>query len=106
MFTAWAFVSWVFAVAPLLAMLRDLPPLASLRAAANTGRLRGRLIEINLVMGIVKIALLVLAMVFSATPLPFQDVATREFLAWWWAGVAVIYCCGRIFSTSRGCLPT
>ena len=29
--------------------------------------------EINLVMGIVKLALIVLAMVFSATPLPFSD---------------------------------
>jgi hypothetical protein len=32
-----------------------------------------KLAEINLVMGIVKIALLVLAMVFSAAPLPFVD---------------------------------
>ena len=38
-----------------------------------------------------KIALLVLAMVFSATPLPFESVTTPGFLAWWSAGVAVLY---------------
>ena len=51
--------------------------------------------EINLVMGIVKIALIVLAMVFSATPLPFESVATPEFLAWWWVGVR---CCTLVAS--------
>jgi hypothetical protein len=39
----------------------------------------------------VKIALLVLGMVFSATPLPFESVTTPAFLAWWWAGVTLIY---------------
>ena len=33
----------------------------------------GKLVEVNLVMGIVKLALIVLAMVFSAAPLPFSD---------------------------------
>ncbi|HUB53392.1 MAG TPA: hypothetical protein VL986_14650, partial [Terracidiphilus sp.] len=32
-----------------------------------------KLVEINLVMGIAKIALAVVAMVFSAAPLPFSD---------------------------------
>ncbi len=91
LFTAWAFVSWAFYVAPLIAMLRNLNPLASLVAAFRLGPLSGKLVEVNLVMGIVKIALIVLAMVFSATPLPFQDVTTPEFLAWWWAGVALLY---------------
>ena len=45
-----------------------------------------KLVEINLVMGIVKIALMVLALVFSACPLPFESVATPEFLTWWWMG--------------------
>jgi hypothetical protein len=91
MYTAWAFVSWVLAVAPLLAMLRNLGPGASLRAALRLGPARGKLAEISLVLAIVKVALIVLAMVFSATPLPFQDVTTPEFLAWWWAGVALLY---------------
>ena len=91
LFTAWAFVSWVFTIAPLLAMLRDLGPPASLRRALQLGVLKSKLMEINLVLGVVKIALIVLAMVFSATPLPFQSVTTPEFLAWWWAGVTLIY---------------
>jgi hypothetical protein len=32
-----------------------------------------KLVEINLVLGIVKLALIVVAMVFSAAPLPFSD---------------------------------
>jgi hypothetical protein len=91
MFTAWAFVSWYLSVAPLLAMLNDTGPLASLAAAGRLGVLKTKLVEVNLIMGIVKIALIVLAMVFSATPLPFQDVTTPEFLAWWWAGVTLLY---------------
>ena len=42
-------------------------------------------------MGIVKIALIVLALVFSACPLPFSTVETQEFLTWWWIGVGVWY---------------
>ena len=91
LFTLWAVVSWVFSVAPLLAMLRGSGVLASLKAARRLGPLKGKLVEINLVMGIVKIALIVLAMVFSATPLPFESVTTPEFLAWWWVGVTVFY---------------
>ena len=90
-FTLWAFLSWFLSVAPLLAMLRNLGAGGSLVAATRLGPLKGKLIEVNLVMGIVKIALIVLAMVFSATPLPFQDVTTPEFLAWWWAGVSLLY---------------
>jgi hypothetical protein len=91
MFTLWAIVSWVFSVAPLLAMRDNLGAGASLAAAFRLGQLRSRLIEINLVMGIVKIALIVLAMVLSASPLPFESVATPQFMAWWYAGVTVLY---------------
>jgi hypothetical protein len=91
LFTLWAFVSWYLSVAPLLAMLSNLGPLPSLAAAARLGPLKTRLVEVNLVMGIVKIALVVLAMVFSATPLPFESVTSAEFLAWWWAGVTFLY---------------
>lgn len=97
LFTLWAIVSWVFSVAPLLAMLRGLGPAASLRAAFDLGPLRSKLVEINLVMGIVKIALIVLAMVFSACPLPFESVTTPTFLAWWWVGVTVLYLLGSDF---------
>ncbi len=91
LFTLWAAVSWVLSVAPLLAMLRGSGVGESLRAAFRLGPLKGKLVEINLVMGIVKIALMVLAMVFSATPLPFESVTTPGFLMWWWVGVTVLY---------------
>jgi len=42
-------------------------------------------------MGIVKIALIVLAIVLSATPLPFESVTTPEFLTAWWVGVTLLY---------------
>ena len=90
-FTTWAVLSWVFFVAPLLAMLENRGVLASMRAAFGLGGLKSKLVEINLVMGIVKIALIVLAMVFSATPLPFESVTTPQFLANWWAGVTLLY---------------
>jgi hypothetical protein len=91
LFTLWAVVSWAVSVAPLLAMLRGLGAIGSLAAAFRLGPLRSKLVEINLVMGIVKIALIVLALVFSATPLPFESVTTPEFLTWWCVGVTVLY---------------
>ncbi len=97
LFSLWAVVSWVFSVAPLLAMLRGLGVVASLRAATQLGHLKSKLVEVNLVMGIVKIALIVLAMVFSACPLPFESVTTQSFLTNWWIGVTVLYCLGSDF---------
>lgn len=91
LFTLWAVVSWIFSVAPLLAILRDVGVGASLKAAFRLGPLKSKLVEINLVMGIVKIALMVLALVFSATPLPFESVTTPAFLTLWWIGVGVLY---------------
>jgi len=97
LFTLWAVVSWALSIAPLLAMLKGLGVGGSLAAAFRVGPLKAKLVEINLVMGIVKIALIVLAMVFSATPLPFESVTTPEFLFWWWAGVTVVYFLGSDF---------
>jgi hypothetical protein len=91
LFTLWAVVSWTVSIAPLVAMLKDVGVGKSLAVAFRLGPLKSKLVEINLVMGIVKIALIVLAMVFSATPLPFESVTTPEFLAWWWVGITVLY---------------
>jgi hypothetical protein len=90
-FIAWALTSWVLSIAPTLATLHNLSPWEALRAAAHLGPMRGKLIEINLVMGIVKVALVVLALVFSSTPLPFESYTTPEFLQVWWAGVILFY---------------
>ena len=91
LFTGWAAVNWIVNVAPLLAMRDGLDAVASLGAALRLGPMRGKLVEINLVLGIVKIALLVLAMVFSACPLPFETFATADFMREWWAAVILFY---------------
>ncbi|QNI38647.1 hypothetical protein H7846_14145 [Edaphobacter sp. 4G125] len=91
LFTLWAIVSWFLSIAPLLAMLCNLGAGSSLTASFRLGPLKSKLVEVNLVMGIVKIALLVLAMVFSATPLPFESIATQDFLNVWWTIVALLY---------------
>jgi len=73
-FTVWALVSWVLSIAPLLMLLEKCSALSALGRSLSLGReFAGKLAEINLVMGIVKLALMVLAMVFSAAPLPFND---------------------------------
>ena len=97
LFVLWGLGSWALSVAPLLAMLRNLGVVQSLRAAFQLGELKSKLVEINLVMGIVKIALIVLAMVFSATPLPFEGVTTQDFLINWWIGVTLLYFIGSDF---------
>jgi hypothetical protein len=91
LFVLWAAVSWILRIAPVLAMSRGLGAVESLRAAMRLGPLRSKLAEINLVMGIVKVALLVLAMVLSACPLPFESVESQTFLMSWWIGVGVLY---------------
>ena len=91
LFTFSALTGWIFSVAPLFAMIHGSGPLESVRRALRLGTLRNGLIEINLVLGIVKLALLVLAMVLSACPLPFQSVMTDQFLFWWNVGVTVWY---------------
>jgi hypothetical protein len=73
-FTAWALGSWTLSVAPLLVLLENRSALSALSQSFRLGKpFTSKLAEINLVMGIVKIALIVLAMVFSAAPLPFSD---------------------------------
>jgi hypothetical protein len=73
-FTVWALASWAVSIAPLLALLEDCSAVSALGRSLRLGKaFTSKLAEINLVMGIVKIALLVLAMVFSAAPLPFAS---------------------------------
>jgi hypothetical protein len=91
LYVLWAICSWPFQLTPLLAMAENIGPWPALLAAWRSNAVRGKLIEINLVMHIVRIALLVLAMVFSASPLPFSSVETQTFLECWSAGVIVLY---------------
>jgi hypothetical protein len=90
-FTFWALVSWVFSVAPLIALLENTSALGCLGRSLRLGPLTSKLVEVNLVLGIVKLALVVLAMVFSATPLPFASVMVGTPLYLWWAAVTLVY---------------
>ena len=91
MFVVWSAVSWALSLAPLLAMVRNLGTSASLAAAFQIGPMRSKLIEINLVTGIVRIMLIVLAMALSACPLPFESLATPQFMVWWYGFVTILY---------------
>ncbi len=102
-FCAWALVSWALAVAPLLALLEDCSASAAIGRALRLGKgFTSKLAEINLVMGIVKIALAVLAMVFSAAPLPFSDELGPEAMrAVTIASVAFFFIANDIFQVVR-----
>jgi hypothetical protein len=92
LYVAWGVFSWFLQLAPPLAMRENLGALAALRAALGSSKeLRGKLIEVNLVMNIVRIALSVLAMVMSASPLAFQTVATQQFFVIWWCVAVLLY---------------
>ncbi|HET9087581.1 MAG TPA: hypothetical protein VFN53_08665 [Acidobacteriaceae bacterium] len=96
MFCFWAAAGWVFSIAPLLVALQDAGMIAAIRESLGLGHgslrgLRPKLVEINLVLGIVKAALIVLAMVFCATPMPFKEEINGNALYGWWAFVTVMY---------------
>lgn len=90
-------MSWVFAAAPIVAMREDAGTLQSLRGAAQAHGARAGMMEINLVLSVVKIMLLVLAMAFSAFPLPFTTIVTEEYVLMWSALVALGYFAGSDF---------
>jgi len=91
-FTAWAVVCGPVAIAPILMLLEERSALSSLGQSLRLGKaFTGKLVEINLVMGIVKLALLVLAMVLSAAPLPFSDQLGAETLHWITTVAAIFY---------------
>jgi hypothetical protein len=74
LFTVWALVSWALSIAPLVMLLEGRSAVSALGQSLKLGKaFTGKLVEINLVMGIVNLALIVLAMVLSAAPTPFSD---------------------------------
>ena len=91
-FTAWALLSWPFSMAPLLMLLEKRSALSALGRSFCLGKpMTAKLVEINLVMGIVKLALVVLAMVLSAAPLPFSDQLGLDALHVVWAVATVFF---------------
>jgi hypothetical protein len=91
-FMLWAFVSWSVAIAPMLVLLEDRTAISALRQSLRLSRsFRSKLVETNLVMGIVKLALIVLAMVFSAVLVPFSDQVGTAALHIEWLIVSAFY---------------
>jgi hypothetical protein len=91
-FTLWALVSWAVSIAPLLVLLENCSPAAALARSLRLGKpFTSKLVEINLVMGIVKLALLVVAMVFSSVLIPFSEEVGAGALHLEWIIVSVFY---------------
>jgi hypothetical protein len=91
-FTAWALLSWALSIAPLLMLLEGRSALSSFGQSFRLGKaFTGKLMEINLVMGIVKLALMVLAMVLSAAPLPFSDQLGSDALHVLWVAATIFF---------------
>jgi hypothetical protein len=91
-FTVWALLGWIVSVAPVLMLLEECSAPATLGQAMRLGRpFTSELVEIGMVMGIVNLALIVVAMVLSAAPLPFSDELGGSALHVVWAGAAVFY---------------
>lgn len=90
-FVLWALLGWIFSIAPLVTMLQGTGVFRSLAYSLRLGALTSKLVEVNLVLGIVRLALIVLAMVFSAIPLPFETNMTGTALYAWWALVTLLY---------------
>ena len=91
-FTAFALASWPLSIAPVLTLLERRSALSALGESLRLGKpFSSKLAEINLVLGIVKLALIVLAMVFSAAPLPFSDELGSGSLHLVWAASGVFY---------------
>ncbi len=91
-FSLWGLVNWPVSVAPMLVLLERRSAFSALREAFRLNRtFTSKLVEINLVMGIVKLALLVLAMVFSSVLIPFSDQVGLGALHVEWLMVSVVY---------------
>jgi hypothetical protein len=90
-FTLWALVSWISSIAPLIAVLEKRGLVSSLGRSLCLGRLTPKLVEVNFVLGIVKMALVVLAAVFCATPVPFDATASGTLLYVYWGFITVLY---------------
>ena len=91
-FTVWALLGWIVSVAPVLMLLEDRSAVSALGMTTRLGKpFTSELVEIGMVMGIVNLALIVVAMVLSAAPLPFSDQLGGEALHVVWAGAALFY---------------
>jgi hypothetical protein len=96
LYVLWAVTSWTLGMAPLVYLLEGCTWTRALGRSLRLGKeLSGKLVEVNLVMAIVKIALIVLAMVLSAAPLPFSDAFGPDFLHALYGVIAVGFLIGN-----------
>lgn len=90
-FAAWALLSWILSIAPMIAMIENVGVAGSLARSLRLGGLASKLAEVNLILGIVKIILVLLALILTATPIPFTATMQGPPLYMWWAGVTIVY---------------
>lgn len=96
LFVLWAVSSWTLTMAPLLYIKENCSVTQALGRSFSLGReFSGKLAEVNLVMAIVKIALIVLAMVFSAAPLPFSDQFGQDFMHLLYVVITIAFLIGN-----------
>jgi hypothetical protein len=91
-FTLWALLGWSVSIAPVLMLMESRSPASALAEGRKLGKpFTSELFEIGMVMGIVNLALIVVAMVLAAAPLPFSDELGGSTLHLVWAGAIVFY---------------
>ncbi len=91
LFSLWSVLSWSLLAAPLVALVEQCSFGRGFVRAIEVRRVRGRLVEVNLAMAVIKVGLVVLAVVLSATPLPFESIMQGWPLYAWWAFVTLLY---------------
>lgn len=97
-FTAFALLNWPFSIAAFVALLERRSVFSAFVQSLRLGkRFTSKLAEVNLVMGIVKLALLVLALVFSSAPIPFVEEVGQGALHVAMAVSLVVYCIANDF---------
>jgi len=85
-------VSWPLSIAPIVMLMEECGPLEAVGRSLRLGKtFIGKMIEVNLVMGIVTLALIVLSMVLSAAPLPFSDELGPGALHVLWVLATIFY---------------
>jgi hypothetical protein len=87
----WLLLSWIFSIAPLLSLLERRGVGASLVRSVHLGPMTGKLVEINVIIGFLKLALTVAVMVLSVIPTAFIVAIQGVWLYLWWAAVSVLY---------------
>ncbi len=91
LFALWSLLSWALVAAPMVALLERTSLAQGFMRSLRVRPVRGKLVEVNLAMGIIKLGLVVLAMVLSATPLPFESIMEGWPLYAWWIFVTLLY---------------